>query len=53
MLIGDIYAKLEKDIIKSENHDMSTNGEHLISVFGKCNVTEVNSLDFCRGWSEQ
>ena len=32
MLIGDLNAKLGKDIIKGDVHDKSTNGEHLMSI---------------------
>ena len=28
---------------------MSTNGEHLMSIIEKYNLTVVNSLDICRG----
>ena len=49
MLIGDLDAKLGKDIIKGDIHDMSTNGEHLMSITEKYNLTVVNSLDICRG----
>ena len=50
MLIGDLHAKLGKDVIKEDTHDMSTNGEHLMSITEKYNLTVVNSLDICRGW---
>ena len=50
MSIGHLNAKLGKDSIKGKIHDMSTNGEHLMSVIGKYNnLTVVNSLDICRG----
>ena len=49
MSIGDLNAKLGKDIIKGVIHDMSTNGEHLLSIIGKYNLIVVNSLDICRG----
>ena len=49
MLIGDLNAKIGKDIIKGDIHDMSTNGEHLMSIIEKYNLTVVNSIDICRG----
>ena len=49
MLIDDLNAKLGKDIIKGDTHDMSTNGEHLMSIIEKYNLTVVNSFDICRG----
>ena len=49
MLIGDVNAKLGKDIIKGDIQDKSTNGEHLMSITEKYNLTVVNSLDICRG----
>ena len=49
MSIGDLNAKLGKDIIKEDIHDMSTNGEHLMSIIEKYNLTLVNSLDIFRG----
>ena len=47
--LDDLDARLGKDIIKGDIHDMSTNGEHLISIIEKYNLTVVNSLDICRG----
>ena len=45
----DANAKLGREIIKNDPHDISENGKLLLDILERQNLTVVNSLDVCDG----
>ena len=49
MLVGDFNAKLGKDLIKGDVHDISENGKKFQSVLQSFDMVAINSLNLCNG----
>ena len=49
VLAGDFNAKLGKDIILQDIHDMSSNGRHLLNLINNFELVTVNSYEVCQG----
>ena len=49
ILIGDFNAKLGKDLIKNDIHDMSKNGKLLYQLYTNAELELLNSGDKCKG----
>ena len=49
VLAGDFNAKLGKDIIPQDIHDMSSNGKHLLNLINNFELVTMNSHEVCQG----
>ena len=49
ILIGDLNAKLGKDLIKNDIHDMNKNGKLLCQLYTNAELELLNSGDKCKG----
>ena len=49
ILIGDFNAKLGRNLIKSDIHDMSKNGKFLHELYTSAELELVNSGEKCKG----
>ena len=49
MIELDANAKLGKQHIKKDPHDMTENGRLLVDILGRQNLTIVNKMDICEG----
>ena len=49
VLSGDFNAKLGKDIIRQDKHDMSSNGKHLLNLINNFELVTMNSYEVCQG----
>ena len=49
VLAGDFNAKLGKDIIPQDIHDMSSNGKHLLNLINNFELVTMNSYEVCKG----
>ena len=49
VLTGDFNAKLEKDIIPHDIHDMISNGKHLLSLKNNSELVTMNLYEVCQG----
>ena len=47
VLAGDFHAKLVKDIISQDIHDMSSNGKHLLNLINNFELVTINSYEVC------
>ena len=49
VLAVDFNAKLRKDIIPQDIHDMSSNGKHLLNLINNFELVTMNSYEVCQG----
>lgn len=49
LLIGDFNAKLGREYIAGDYHDMSPNGKYLFDLWQNFKLTLLNSKNFCNG----
>ena len=49
VLVGDFNAKLGKDIIPQDIHDMSSNSKHLLNLINDFELVTMNSCEVCQG----